>query len=89
MVYLFVEQETQYWEAERKSPVYLQKKFSVNFEELPKNYVSEHLSPITFAQKYLNIILTLVTMNQIYTSLIFFFSTITTNILFLFFLGFF
>ena len=73
MVYLFVEQETQYWEAERKSPVYLQKNFPVNFEELPKNYVSEHLSPITFAQKYLNIILTLVTMNQIYTSLIFFF----------------
>ena len=73
MVFLFVEQETQYLEAERKSSVYLQKNFPVNFEEFPKNSISEHLSPITFAQRYLDITLTLVTMNQIYTSLYLFF----------------
>ena len=73
MVFLFVEQETQYLEAERKSSVYLQKNFPVNFEEFPKNSISEHLSPITFAQRYLDITLTLVTLNQIYPSLYLFF----------------
>ena len=83
MDYLFVEQETRYLETGRKSSVYLQKNFPVNFEEFPKNSISEHLSPITFAQRYLDITLTLVTMNQIYTSLyFFFFLTIATNILF-------